>query len=121
MPFGGSLGWTEIVLVLIVALVIFGPGKLPEVGKAMGKTIREFKLAVNKIDADIKKEVDDIKDTVGVDDLKDLKASVDPTTLVKNAVNASSDKITVVQTVNNAAEAVHVERAADDPATEPSA
>ena len=56
-----NIGWTELLLVLGVALLIFGPGKLPELGQTLGKTIREFKGAINNIDADIKKEVNDIK------------------------------------------------------------
>lgn len=40
-----NLGFQELVVILILALVIFGPGKLPEVGKAMGKSINEFKKA----------------------------------------------------------------------------
>lgn len=52
----GKLGTSELVLILFLALVIFGPGKLPEVGKALGKTIAEFKGHANKISKDI--EVD---------------------------------------------------------------
>jgi len=37
----------ELVLVLVIALVVFGPGKLPEVGKAIGRGISEFKGAMN--------------------------------------------------------------------------
>lgn len=40
-----SLGFGELVLVLIIALVIFGPGKLPGVGRAVGGAMREFKSA----------------------------------------------------------------------------
>lgn len=40
-----NLGFGEIVLILIVALVVFGPKKLPELGKALGAGIREFKKA----------------------------------------------------------------------------
>ena len=36
-------GWTELVLVLLIALIIFGPGKLPDVGGALGKAIGEFR------------------------------------------------------------------------------
>lgn len=36
-------GWQELILVLVIALIIFGPGKLPEVGKSLGKAIGEFK------------------------------------------------------------------------------
>jgi len=38
-------GPTELILILLVVLIIFGAGKLPEVGKALGKGIREFKAA----------------------------------------------------------------------------
>ncbi len=40
-----GLGVPELVLILIIGLVIFGPGKLPDIGKALGKSIREFKSA----------------------------------------------------------------------------
>ncbi len=41
--FSGALQPLHLVLILIVVLILFGPGKLPDVGKAVGKTIREFK------------------------------------------------------------------------------
>ncbi|SDC40824.1 MULTISPECIES: twin-arginine translocase TatA/TatE family subunit [unclassified Candidatus Frackibacter] len=40
-----GLGPTELILILVIALVIFGPSKLPEIGKAVGDGIREFKDA----------------------------------------------------------------------------
>ncbi len=40
-----GLGVPELVIILIIGLVLFGPGKLPDVGKALGKSIREFKAA----------------------------------------------------------------------------
>ena len=40
-----NLGMSELILILILALVIFGPGKLPEIGRALGKTINEFRRA----------------------------------------------------------------------------
>ena len=43
--FGGKIGWPEIVLLLVIVLVIFGAGKLPSIGAALGKSIREFKSA----------------------------------------------------------------------------
>ena len=42
-----GIGVTELVLILIIALIIFGPGKLPKVGQAIGKSINEFKKAAS--------------------------------------------------------------------------
>ncbi|MFN8518917.1 MAG: twin-arginine translocase TatA/TatE family subunit [Chloroflexota bacterium] len=47
MPF--NVGPMELIIVLVIALLILGPGKLPEVGAAFGKTIREFKKASTDI------------------------------------------------------------------------
>lgn len=69
-----NLGVPELILILVVGLVVFGPKKLPEVGRSVGKGLREFKKAMNDIKqtidlesefkevAEIKKEVTDIKD-----------------------------------------------------------
>lgn len=43
----GPFGPTELIIILILALIIFGPGKLPDVGKAIGRSVREFKRAVS--------------------------------------------------------------------------
>ena len=39
----GSIGWQELVIVLVIVIIIFGAGKLPEIGGALGKGIKEFK------------------------------------------------------------------------------
>lgn len=44
-----GLGVPELLIILVIGLVLFGPGKLPDVGKALGKSIKEFKNA-NKDD-----------------------------------------------------------------------
>ncbi len=49
----GKLGPMELVLILVIALVVFGPSKLPDIGKAFGKTIREFKHHASKISEDV--------------------------------------------------------------------
>lgn len=43
-----SIGPWELILILVIALIIFGPGKLPEVGKSIGKGIREFRSATKE-------------------------------------------------------------------------
>ncbi|HEX2923298.1 MAG TPA: twin-arginine translocase TatA/TatE family subunit, partial [Chloroflexota bacterium] len=45
--FEGILQPTHLILVLIIVLVVFGPGKLPEIGNALGKSLREFKQSVS--------------------------------------------------------------------------
>lgn len=58
-----NIGVPGLILILIVALVIFGPNKLPEIGRAAGKSIREFKKATEGIADDIKGEIKaDIKE-----------------------------------------------------------
>lgn len=52
MPF--NIGPFELLLVLILALLILGPGKLPEVGSAIGKTLREFRHATSEVDEAVK-------------------------------------------------------------------
>ena len=54
---------TELVLILVIALVVFGPGKLPDVGKALGKSIREFKNAEKNIIEDVTVVDEDKKST----------------------------------------------------------
>lgn len=43
----GNLGMSELIVILIIALIIFGPGKLPEVGKAIGRGVMNFKKAIS--------------------------------------------------------------------------
>lgn len=51
-----GLGVPELVIILIIALVIFGPRKLPEIGQALGKGIREFKKSTSEIEDQVKQE-----------------------------------------------------------------
>ncbi|MBR7553204.1 twin-arginine translocase TatA/TatE family subunit [Allobacillus sp. GCM10007491] len=45
----GGIGIPGLILILIVALLVFGPSKLPEIGKAFGSTLKEFKKATNDL------------------------------------------------------------------------
>lgn len=47
-----GIGVPELMLVLALALIVFGPGKLPDVGKAIGKTINEFRKASQEPEAE---------------------------------------------------------------------
>ncbi|HZK57239.1 MAG TPA: twin-arginine translocase TatA/TatE family subunit [Clostridia bacterium] len=57
----GRLGTQELLLILGIALVIFGPGKLPEIGKSFGKAIGEFKNHASKISKDVEEAEEEEK------------------------------------------------------------
>ncbi len=52
----GTIGWPEIIIILVIALLLFGAKRLPEVGKSLGKAIREFKKSFREISEDIEEE-----------------------------------------------------------------
>jgi sec-independent protein translocase protein TatA len=47
----GSFGWMELMLILVIVLIIFGAGKIPQLGEGLGKAIKGFKKSVNEADA----------------------------------------------------------------------
>lgn len=53
-----NLGVFEILLILVAALVLFGPERLPEIGRTIGKALREFRRATNELSEEIKAEID---------------------------------------------------------------
>lgn len=54
-----NLGFGEILLIVIVALVVFGPNKLPQMGRSVGQAIREFKKATQSITEEVTKAATD--------------------------------------------------------------
>lgn len=59
-----AIGIPGLILILIIALVIFGPKKLPEIGKAAGQTLREVKKSTKDLTEDVTDEIKDTKDLV---------------------------------------------------------
>ncbi len=61
----GSVGGPEILLIFVLALLLFGPRKLPEIGRALGKTVAEFRKATAEFRSTLEREVDmeKLKDT----------------------------------------------------------
>lgn len=53
----GPVGWQEMVIIFIVALVLFGPRKLPELGRTLGKAITEFRRASNELKSTFEREM----------------------------------------------------------------
>ncbi len=62
----GSLGLPEIILIMVVALLVFGPRKMPEIGRSIGRALGEFRRASN----DFRRT---IEDEVAGEELRDLK------------------------------------------------
>lgn len=53
----GSLGMPELVIIMVIALIVFGPRKLPELGRSLGKSIGEFRKASNELKHTLDEEI----------------------------------------------------------------
>jgi sec-independent protein translocase protein TatA len=53
----GSIGMPELIVIFVIALVVFGPRRLPEIGRSLGKAIAEFKRATNELQRTLEEEV----------------------------------------------------------------
>jgi len=59
----GPLGWSELLIIFFIILIIFGPRKLPEVAEAMGRSIQKFKKASREVKDEIEMNTEDDKDS----------------------------------------------------------
>jgi TatA/E family protein of Tat protein translocase len=80
-----GLGPAEVIVVLVIALIVFGPGRLPEMGQALGKSIREFREASNAITGELTREVEETKRVVS-----DSKAAAKPEEPAQDATGDSA-------------------------------
>jgi sec-independent protein translocase protein TatA len=67
----------ELILILVIALVIFGPKKLPEIGKALGNAIREFKKHSSKITEDLENAVEGANEDPKIETAKKAQDETD--------------------------------------------
>ncbi|MDF2790448.1 sec-independent protein translocase protein TatA [Bacillus niacini] len=56
-----NIGIPGLILILTLALIIFGPKKLPEIGRAFGQTLKEFKKSTRELTDDVMKDIDEEK------------------------------------------------------------
>ncbi|KAB2338183.1 twin-arginine translocase TatA/TatE family subunit [Cytobacillus depressus] len=54
-----NIGFPGLILILVLALIVFGPKKLPEIGRAFGQTLREFKKSTRELTSDVMEELED--------------------------------------------------------------
>ena len=59
-----NIGVPGLILILVLALIIFGPKKLPEIGKAVGQTLSEFKKSARELTNDAVEEIEEVKKEV---------------------------------------------------------
>lgn len=87
-----NIGLPEMVLILTLALLVFGPKKLPEIGRSLGKAIRGFQQASKEFETEFKKEADRLEQTVN----QPMKATLEPSepkALAPTAVDTTPDAV----------------------------
>jgi len=57
----GNIGATEVIVIAVIALLLFGPKKLPEMMQSVGKGIKDFKKSLSDVEEEIKNSIDDKK------------------------------------------------------------
>ena len=105
----GTLGMPELILIFVVALLLFGPRKMPQIGRSIGRAMGEFRRASNEFKRTIEDEVaaDEISEVE--EDLKDIKK------IVTDPVGISDLKTSVKESLEEVAEPT-----ADPEGTDPS-
>jgi TatA/E family protein of Tat protein translocase len=53
----GSIGMPELIIILVIALIVFGPRKLPELGRSLGRSLGEFRRASNELRSTLEEEI----------------------------------------------------------------
>lgn len=89
-----GIGLPEMGLIMVIALLVFGPKKLPEIGRSMGKAIRGFQDASREFESEFKREAEQIEQAVKTPSLPEAKeiAIEEVTTESNNHAKASSQQ-----------------------------
>ncbi len=94
----GSLGLPELLLIFVVALIVFGPKKLPEIGRTLGKALGEFKKATDDLKNTIEREV-------RVEELKELRQI--PSNIAASVMNPPAETVSRTEPVAVQAEVLN--------------
>jgi len=93
----GSIGMPELVIILVIALIIFGPRKLPELGRSLGRSLGEFKKASNELRSTLEEEV-------RIEEQKDQRAKMEAEQ--NSAIDAAKTGSPVVESSPQSPESV---------------
>jgi sec-independent protein translocase protein TatA len=97
----GSIGMPELIIIFIIALIIFGPRKLPELGRSLGKSLAEFKKASNELKSTLEEEIR----------MEEQRSQLETTRASNNAAAAAAAASTPTAVTPAPAPAAHVEGA----------
>jgi len=112
----GSLGMPEILIILVIALIVFGPRKLPELGKTLGKSLAQFRRASE----DFKRQWEDevlierqrIDSPAPADHLSQSTSSVVTPGVAEEIQPSASEEHSEIQTASETPVAAHLEESA---------
>ncbi len=80
-----NIGLPEMLIILVIALIVFGPNKLPELAKAFGKAMREFKKATEEVKESFREETKD---------LEEIKSNLNHENLLADLAGATEEEVT---------------------------
>lgn len=87
-----GIGLPEMALITIVALLVFGPKKLPEIGRSVAKTLRSFQDASKEFETEFKKEAQKIEKSVSMNAQLETAGDLNPSRAQDMATPTESDK-----------------------------
>ena len=92
-----DMGMAEILLVIVIALIIWGPGRLPEIARTMGKAVSTLRRTSSELTSQIKRELEEEEEATAMFSLEELKArGADPVSEDEDEDKAEDDDATVI-------------------------
>ncbi|AUC62256.1 sec-independent protein translocase protein TatB [Cyanobacterium sp. HL-69] len=85
-----GIGLPELIVIFVVALLVFGPKKLPEIGKTLGKTLKGFQDASKEFQDELKKEAQQIEETISMNAQIESSKEKEEEKIPSSTNNASS-------------------------------